>query len=248
MKYQAIVVAGGKGVRMGSAVPKQFLPVGGVPVLMRTLENLYAALRNLRHSAGEAPPLSSVGAGTSSGDDGVVLVLVLPVGQIDYWRSLCAQHGFSVPYRLATGGATRFHSVCNGLAAADGEGLIGVHDGVRPFVSHSVVEAAYRAAGRYGAAVPVLPVADSLRQLRPDGSSVPLDRSAIRLVQTPQVFRADWLRAAYRQPYRAEFTDDASVVESSGRAVALVEGNRENIKITTPWDVQVAEMLCRADV
>ena len=136
----------------------------------------------------------------------------------------------------------------NGLAAADAEGLIGVHDGVRPFVSPAVVEAAYRAAEKYGAAVPALPVADSLRLLQPDGSSRPVDRSLMRRVQTPQVFRADWLRAAYGQAYREEFTDDASVVEAAGHSVALVGGNPENIKLTTPWDLQVAEMLCRADV
>lgn len=241
MKYQAIVVAGGKGLRMGGSIPKQFMPVGGVPVLMRTLESLYGSLQKLQHSSEKVPPLSAE-------SDGAVLILVLPADQQDYWQSLCAQHDFRVPYRLAEGGATRFHSVRNGLALADAEGLIGVHDGVRPFVSPSVVEAAYRAAAEYGAAVPVLPVVDSLRQLRPDGSSVPVDRSPMRLVQTPQVFRADWLRAAYEQPYREEFTDDASVVEAAGHTVALVGGNRENIKITTPWDLQVAEMLCRGDV
>ena len=248
MKYQAIVVAGGKGLRMGGSIPKQFVPVGGRPVLMRTLERLYASLRKLQHfSEKDAAPSAKSAASFPDGGS-AVLVLVLPAGQQDYWRSLCAQYDFRIPYRLATGGATRFHSVKNGLAAADAEGLIGVHDGVRPFVSPAVVEAAYRAAEKYGAAVPALPVADSLRLLQPDGSSRPVDRSLMRRVQTPQVFRADWLRAAYGQAYREEFTDDASVVEAAGHSVALVGGNPENIKLTTPWDLQVAEMLCRADV
>lgn len=238
---QAIVVAGGRGLRMGGSVPKQFMPVGGLPVLMHTLNRLYASLQKVQRFLEKDAVL--LGKRCSA-----IIVLVLPEDQQDYWRSLCAHYDFRIPHRVATGGATRFHSVRNGLAAADEEGLIGVHDGVRPFVSPGVVEAAYEAAARWGAAIPVLPVVDSLRLVRPDGSSAPVDRSAMRLVQTPQVFRADWLREAYGQPYREEFTDDASVVEAAGHAIALVEGNRENIKLTTPWDMQVAEVICRGNV
>ena len=231
MKLQVIIVAGGKGLRMGGEVPKQFLPVGGVPVLMRTLRRFHETLLALHHASGEeADP---------------VLILVLPREQQDYWHSLCREHRFEIPCRLADGGSTRFHSVLSGLSRADAEGLIGVHDGVRPFVSAEVIRAAYAAAAASGAAVPVLPSIESLRRVEADGTSHPVERAAYRLVQTPQVFRADLLRAAYEQPYSDFFTDDASVVEACGQPMTLVEGNRENIKITTPWDLQIAEMLCR---
>lgn len=219
MKRQVIIVAGGKGLRMGAELPKQFLPVGGRPVLMHTLERFYAY------------------------DAEIGIILVLPRGQQDYWRELCRQLAFSVPYRLADGGETRFHSVRNGLEVIDKEGLIGVHDGVRPFVSVEVIERCFREAERSGTAVPVIAPVDSLRQLlRPEGSVV-VDRSLYRLVQTPQVFRAELLYEAYKQPFTAAFTDDASVVESINHPISLVEGNRENIKITTPLDLKIAELL-----
>lgn len=221
MKRQVIVVAGGKGVRMGTELPKQFLPVGGRPVLMHTLERFYRY------------------------DPEINLILVLPREQQTYWRELCVQKGFSVPYRLADGGKTRFHSVLNGLKLTDTDGLIGVHDGVRPFVSVEVIERCFREAELTGTAVPVIGLVDSLRHLLPEGSSVVADRSLYRLVQTPQVFRATLLHKAYEQPFTASFTDDASVVESMDQVVTLVEGNRENIKITTPLDLKLAELLCR---
>jgi len=214
-----IIVAGGKGLRMGGDIPKQFLPVGGKPILMRTID------RFLKYDAG------------------MQVVLVLPESQQDYWRSLCEQYHFVQPYTLANGGETRFHSVKNGLAkVAPDATLIGVHDGVRPFVSLETIRATYDEATRSEAVVPVVEVVETVRHLA-DGKSVTVPRSDYRLVQTPQVFSASLLRAAYEQPYTDFFTDDASVVERFGHAVTLVPGNRENIKITTPFDLRVAEVL-----
>lgn len=219
--HYAIIVAGGKGLRMGGEVPKQYLPVGGVPILMRTLQALHEA------------------------DEDMDIILVLPKDQQEYWEQLCAEYRFTVPHRLTVGGETRFHSVQNGLALVpdDAEGVVGVHDGVRPFVSKEVIRRCYDAALEQGAVVPVVPVVETVRQLLPEGDSLTVDRNLYRLVQTPQVFRIALLKEAYRQPYRPEFTDDASVVEELGHRVALMDGNRENIKITTPSDIQYAEFL-----
>lgn len=219
--HYAIIVAGGKGLRMGGEVPKQYLPVGGVPILMRTLQTFHEA------------------------DEDMDIILVLPKDQQEYWEQLCAEYRFTVPHRLTVGGETRFHSVQNGLALVpdDAEGVVGVHDGVRPFVSKEVIHHCYDAALEQGAVVPVVPVVETVRQLLPEGDSLTVDRNLYRLVQTPQVFRIALLKEAYRQPYRPEFTDDASVVEELGHRVALVDGNRENIKITTPSDIQYAEFL-----
>lgn len=224
MKKYVIIVAGGKGLRMGGEIPKQFLPIGGKPVLMRTVEAFYQA------------------------DTETGIVLVLPKEQQDYWKELCRQYDFRISYTLADGGRTRFHSVQNGLQAVPEEGtdvLIAVHDGVRPFVSSQVVRACFDEAACQGAVVPVLDMVDSVRQLSADGSSMAVDRSRLKLVQTPQTFRADVLKKAYSQDFTELFTDDASVVEASGVPVALVPGNRENIKITTPFDLKIAEALLK---
>ncbi len=221
MNDYVIIVAGGKGLRMGGDVPKQFLPVGGRPVLMRTLERFHQYNIALK------------------------IILVLPKAQQDYWLQLCRQYEFHIPYRLADGGETRFHSVQNGLALIpdDAEGVVGVHDGVRPFVSTEVIARCYETARQSGAAVPVTPVVESLRQLHGDDTSESVPRDHYRLVQTPQTFDIQLLKAANRQPYRDTFTDDASVVESHGHPITLVEGNRENIKLTTPFDLRIAEAL-----
>ena len=219
MKRYAIIVAGGKGLRMGGELPKQFIPIKGRPVLMRTLDTFHAC------------------------DESIQIILVLPRDHQDYWRELCAQYQFAVPHRIADGGATRFHSVQNGLSLVDApEALVAVHDGVRPFVSHEVISRCYAEAEAHGAVVPVIPVVETVRQLVGEGS-VTVDRNAYRLVQTPQTFRATLLRRAYEQPYTDAFTDDASVVEALGEAVTLVDGNRENIKLTTPFDLIVAKAL-----
>ena len=217
MNY-VIVVAGGKGLRMGGEVPKQFLPIGGIPVLMRTLMRFREYSSDLQ------------------------IILVLPKAQQDYWKSLCRQHQFNIEYMLADGGKTRFHSVQNGLALIpdDAEGIVGVHDGVRPFVSVDVIRNCYEAARTSKAVIPATPVVETLRHI-PSQQNVL--RSDYCLVQTPQTFDIQLLKAANRQPYTEAFTDDASVVEAYGHKVAMVEGNRENIKITTPFDLMIAEVL-----
>ena len=215
-----IIVAGGKGLRMGSDIPKQFLPIGGRPVLMRTLERFRAY------------------------DADIQIILVLPEAQQTYWRELCEQYDFKVPYQLANGGPTRFHSVQNGLALVpdDAEGVVGVHDGVRPFPAIEVIRNCYQTAREKKAVIPVIPVVETVRHLEDEGS-VTVPRGDYRLVQTPQTFDIQLLKAANRQPFNDGFTDDASVVESYGHPITLVEGNRENIKITTPYDLKIAEVL-----
>ena len=211
-------MAGGKGLRMGGDIPKQFLPVCGLPVLMRTIERFREY----------SPDLN--------------IILVLPREQQDYWRALCKEYNFTVDYQLADGGETRFHSVQHGLALIpdDAEGMVGVHDGVRPFVSVDVIRSCYATARKAKAVVPVAPVVETLRY-------IPTQKNVLRsdycLVQTPQVFDIQLLKAANRQPYCDAFTDDASVVEAFGHPVAMVEGNRENIKLTTPYDLKIAEVL-----
>ncbi|MBQ9216167.1 MAG: 2-C-methyl-D-erythritol 4-phosphate cytidylyltransferase [Prevotella sp.] len=215
-----IIVAGGKGLRMGSDIPKQFLSIGGKPVLMRTLERFRTYSADLQ------------------------IILVLPEAQQDYWKELCKEYDFQVEYLLANGGQTRFHSVQNGLALIpdDAEGVVGVHDGVRPFPSIEVIRNCYETAREKKAVIPVIPVVETVRHLeRETSTTVPRDK--YRLVQTPQTFDIQLLKAANRQPYNDGFTDDASVVESYGHAITLVEGNRENIKITTPYDLKIAEVL-----
>jgi len=215
-----IIVAGGKGLRMGGDIPKQFLPIGGRPVLMRTLERFRAYSADLQ------------------------IILVLPEAQQTYWQGLCQEYHFDVEYQLANGGPTRFHSVQSGLALVpdDAEGVVGVHDGVRPFPSIEVIRNCYETAREKKAVIPVIPVVETVRHLEA-GSSVTVPRDEYRLVQTPQTFDIQLLKAANRQPYNDGFTDDASVVESYGHDITLVEGNRENIKITTPYDLKIAEVL-----
>lgn len=214
-----IIVAGGKGLRMGSDIPKQFLPIGGKPVLMHTIERF--------HHFSEA----------------LQIILVLPKAQQAYWHGLCEQYQFDVPYLLADGGETRFHSVQHGLALIpdDAQGVVGVHDGVRPFPAIDVIRRCYDTARTAKAVIPVTPVVETLRHIT-EGTK---PRGDYRLVQTPQTFDIQLLKAANRRPFSEAFTDDASVVESYGHAITMVEGNRENIKITTPFDLAIAETLCR---
>jgi 2-C-methyl-D-erythritol 4-phosphate cytidylyltransferase len=174
------------------------------------------------------------------------IILVLPEAQQDYWRELCQQYQFTVEYTLADGGETRFHSVQHGLALIpnDAEGVVAVHDGVRPFPAIDVIRRCYETARISKAVIPVIPVVETVRHLH-DGSSETVPRSDYRLVQTPQCFDVQLLMAANRQPYNDGFTDDASVVEAYGHAITLVDGNRENIKITTPYDLIIAEALLK---
>ena len=219
MKKYIIIVAGGKGLRMGGDIPKQFLPVCGKPVLMRTLEAFHAYDASMR------------------------LILVLPVSQQAYWKQLCEEYQFDLVHEIANGGETRFHSVKNGLALVEEDGLVGVHDGVRPFVSQEVITRCYEEAASLKAVIPVIGVVETVRHLTEEGSET-VPRDQYKLVQTPQVFDVALLRRAYQQEYTDLFTDDASVVEALGEKVYLVEGNRENIKLTTPFDLKLAELLC----
>lgn len=214
----ALIVAGGKGLRMGSELPKQFLPIGGKPVLMRTLEAFHRF------------------------DEKMQIILVLPREQQDFWRELCEEHGFDIKHLIADGGETRFHSVKNGLALVNGIDVVGIHDGVRPFVSQEVIARCFREAVVRKAVIPVIDVVETVRHLTESGSET-VSRNDYKLVQTPQVFDADLLKRAYEQEFTPFFTDDASVVEAMGVPVYLVEGNRENIKITTPFDLKVASAL-----
>jgi 2-C-methyl-D-erythritol 4-phosphate cytidylyltransferase len=217
-KKHVIIVAGGKGLRMGGEIPKQFLPIGGKPVLMRTIEAFYAY------------------------DASIHVILVLPVSQQSYWKELCSVYAFDLPHDIANGGETRFHSVKNGLALVEGEGTVGVHDGVRPFVSQEVIARCYSEAESKNAVIPVIDVVETVRRLNGE-DSVTVPRDQYKLVQTPQVFDVALLQKAYNQEFTDMFTDDASVVEALGERVHLVEGNRENIKLTTPFDLKLAEML-----
>lgn len=219
MKKHIIIVAGGKGLRMGGDIPKQFLPVCGKPVLMRTLEAFHAY------------------------DSSIHIILVLPVSQQAYWQDLCQEYQFTLAHDIANGGDTRFHSVKNGLALVEGEGLVGVHDGVRPFVSQEVIARCYEETLLKKAVIPVIGVVETVRHLNDEGSET-VPRDQYKLVQTPQVFDVALLRRAYQQEFTDMFTDDASVVEALDEKVYLVEGNRENIKLTTPFDLKLAEMLC----
>lgn len=218
MKKSVIIVAGGKGLRMGSDLPKQFLPIGGKPVLMHTLE----VFRRY--------------------DATLQIILVLPKEQQLFWKQLCEEHHFKVEHLVADGGETRFHSVRNGLALVQASGLVGVHDGVRPFVALEVIHRCYDLAVQQKAVIPVIDVVETLRHLTDDGSET-VSRNDYKLVQTPQVFDVELLKRAYSQEFTPFFTDDASVVEAMGVSVYLAEGNRENIKITTPFDLKVGSAL-----
>jgi 2-C-methyl-D-erythritol 4-phosphate cytidylyltransferase len=227
MKHYAIIVAGGSGSRMGSAVPKQFLEIGGKPLLVHTLERFAGYSRDVQ------------------------VILVLPEKDFEYWYQVKVAHqsliqSFTHSFIETPGGATRFQSVRNGLAQIAGtEGLVAVHDGVRPFVPVAVIARSFAVAAERGTAVVSVPAKDSIRQVRADGSTAALDRATIQLVQTPQTFRVEVLKKAFEVPEQPFFTDDASVVEYAGYPIHLVEGSYENLKITTPEDLLWAEALLR---
>lgn len=215
-----IIVAGGKGLRMGGEIPKQFLPIGGVPVLMRTIRAFYEA------------------------DEGMRIIVVIPESQQEMWTALCGKYRFCIPHKLAYGGANRYESVRNGLMLVDdSDGVVCVHDGVRPFVSGQVIRTAVAEARKGKAVVPVVPVIDSLREYVGGQRTKVVNRADYCMVQTPQVFPVKMLRTAYDMSYDETFTDDASVVERAGETICTIEGNRENIKLTTSMDLLVAEAL-----
>jgi 2-C-methyl-D-erythritol 4-phosphate cytidylyltransferase len=218
LKKYVVIVAGGSGSRMGSEVPKQFIELCKLPVLMHTISVFRKAIQDID------------------------IVLVLPEEQIKTWKSLCLKHNFITHVEICAGGETRFHSVKNGLSLLEGDGLVGIHDGVRPLVSEETIKRCYSEAAIYGNAIPVTEVVESVRYFEADKNRM-IDRSKLRLVQTPQVFRLASVKEAFSQEYKESFTDDASVFESHGGIVHLTEGNRDNIKITHPIDLVIGEFL-----
>ena len=217
-----IIVAGGSGRRMGGALPKQFMMLDNEPILARSINRIHEAL-----------PAAEI-------------VVVLPEEHVELWKNIAAR--FDVArHKIALGGKERFHSVKNGLAAlSEGVRTIAIHDAVRPLASKKLIIKLLLAAEKSVAVIPAVAPIDSYRIVEGDDSRI-IDRSALRLVQTPQVFHAEALRAAYEQPFSSTFTDDASVMEAAGHKVTLVEGERENIKITTPSDMLIAEAIINAE-
>ena len=220
-KDYIIIVAGGKGQRMGSSVPKQFLLLCGKPVLMHTIEAFHSYSTSLE------------------------IILVLPEEQQTHWKELCEEYGFTTPHTVVNGGSTRFESSRNGISAIpdDADGVVGIHDGVRPLVSAALIDRCYESARENYAAIPVMPLTDTLRFVGESGCGRNVLRSDYVIVQTPQVFDIALAKRAFSLPYKESFTDDASVVEDLGCQVSVVEGCRENIKLTTPFDMKVAEAI-----
>lgn len=213
-----IIVAGGSGRRMGKKIPKQFLILNNSPILVHTIINFFDY------------------------DPGINIILVLPKDQMDYWHKLCENFDFNIPHSLVDGGSTRFHSVKNGLNSIQGDGLVAVHDGVRPLVSRDLIEACFNTAEKSGNAVPCIKLKDSLKVMDKNGCHS-VDRDYYRAVQTPQVFHVNLLKEAYKQRFADNFTDDASVLEALGNKLYMVEGEETNLKITTQLDIKIAEIL-----
>lgn len=216
-QYSVIIVAGGKGLRAGGEVPKQFSLISGKPLLMYTIESFYKF------------------------DYRMKIVVVLPKDYVGFWKQLCSEHEFDIEHDIVEGGSTRFQSVRNGLESLPIIGTIGVHDGARPFVTPKLIELCYETSYEEDAGVvPVINSVDSLRFVR-GGDSKIVDRNEIKIVQTPQVFPAEMLKTAYKTEYKENYTDDASAVEAMGEKIILVEGEATNIKITTSFDLELAE-------
>jgi 2-C-methyl-D-erythritol 4-phosphate cytidylyltransferase len=218
MEHSTIIVAGGSGKRLGGPVPKQFQVVKGRPLLMWTIEAFHRF------------------------DPAMPIIVVLPREHFDIWKALCLGHRFFIKHEVVAGGEQRWHSVKAGLDKVEHDGLVAVHDGVRPLVSTELIGRCFAAADEQAAAIPVLPVVPSIRETTAEGSRA-LDRSRLLAVQTPQCFHADLLRKAFEQPYDSSFTDEATLVERMGVKVALVEGEEKNIKVTTAMDLRVVEAL-----
>jgi 2-C-methyl-D-erythritol 4-phosphate cytidylyltransferase len=217
---KVIIVAGGKGERMKTTVPKQFLKLNEKPLLMHTVNGFYQYDRQME------------------------ILLVLPENQINYWNELCEKYGFSIHHQVIAGGETRFHSVKNALDVIREECLIAVHDGVRPLVDAATIDRCFSKAEKTGTAVPVIDLVDTIREIT-ENRNATLERKSYKLVQTPQVFKSEILISSYEKAGDKQFTDDASVVEAAGYPIHLVEGNRMNIKITNPLDLKIAELLMK---
>jgi len=218
MMEHVIIVAGGSGTRMQSAIPKQFIKVGKLPLLMHTISAFF------RYS------------------ETIKIIIVLPHEQLNYWQQLVKEYGFTITHKVVSGGITRFESVKNGLLAISGEGHVAIHDGVRPIISAQLIDNCFKAARNFGSGVAAVLPKDSIREIK-DGANKNLDRNQFRLVQTPQTFELSLIKAAYLATTDSGFSDDASVAEKYGHQITLVAGDYENIKITTPGDIKIAQAL-----
>lgn len=216
MEKIALIVAGGSGNRMSSKVPKQFMVIAGLPILMHTIKKFWFFENSMK------------------------IIVVLPEDHIKYWKKLCREYRFKIRHTIRKGGETRFHSVKNGLRGIKPGCLVAIHDGVRPLVSRNTIKRCFTKAKKAGAAIPVIGIPESVRFVKGSSNQM-VDRRKYRIVQTPQVFQSGLLKKAFQKPYDESFTDDAAVVEHTGQKISLVEGNPENIKITGRLDMIVAE-------
>lgn len=221
MNRTVIIVAGGKGERMKTNIPKQFLLLQNLPILMHTIKKFF------------------------SFDSKINIILVLPSNQIDYWKTLCKEFNFNIKHKIIEGGKERFFSVKNALASSPNDGLTAIHDGVRPLIDIKVIKKGFEIAQKYKTAIPVIKQTSSVRIIK-NNESEHFDRDKIRIVQTPQIFVTKILKKAYSVEYSNMFTDDASVVEANENKIVLFEGNIENVKITTKFDIDFAETLLSA--
>ncbi|MCF8425505.1 MAG: 2-C-methyl-D-erythritol 4-phosphate cytidylyltransferase [Bacteroidia bacterium] len=220
MQKYALIVAGGKGLRMGSELPKQFIELNGLPVLMHTIK-AFSLVEDIQ------------------------IILVLPQSQLEFWKELCSKYNFTIPHKIATGGLTRFHSVQNGLnSISNDNSLVAIHDGVRPLISLDIILEGYRIASDKGNSVAVVPSKDSLRKQELLGNHS-VNRANYYLVQTPQTFITTQIKQAYSEAKHDNFTDDAGVLEEMGVTIQMIEGSYKNIKITTPEDLAIAEALLK---
>ncbi len=220
MKKYAIIVAGGSGTRMSSKLPKQFMKVAGKPLLMHTIQRFYEA------------------------DKSALIIVVLPKEYIKEWDKLIHKFKSLIPHVVIEGGSTRFQSVKNGLSLVKEKGIVAVHDGVRPLASKALINKCFNEANKKGNAIPAIPLNESLRKTS-GGRSEVVDRSSYSIIQTPQCFLSEIILKAYQQRFKKSFTDDATVVESIGKKIHLVEGERENIKITFSVDLKIAELFLK---
>lgn len=215
MQKYAVIVAGGSGTRMQSEIPKQFIELKGLPILMYTINAFHY--------------------------DNIQIILVLPDNQIDFWKQLIDQFGFKTPHQIVIGGSSRFDSVKNGLKSIlSDDGLVAIHDGVRPLVNREIINRSFEVASTNGNAIVSIPLKDSIRSVDSTVNRQE-DRSRFRLIQTPQTFQLNLIKKAFEQPFDPLFTDDASVLEKAGFSINLIEGSYQNIKITTPEDLLIAE-------
>jgi 2-C-methyl-D-erythritol 4-phosphate cytidylyltransferase len=216
MEKIVLIVAGGKGNRMSSTIPKQFMVIAGLPILMHTIKKFWFFENTMR------------------------IIVVLPEEHIKYWKKLCREYRFKIKHTIRKGGETRYHSVKSGLRGIKPGYLVAIHDGVRPLVSRNTIKRCFAKAAKTGAAIPVIDTGESIRFVEGSHNRT-ADRTKYKIVQTPQVFKSELLIKAFRKPFKDTFTDDAAVVENIGHAISLVEGNPEIIKITGRLDMVVAE-------